>query len=59
MVSLNLLLALKLRFDLSGPSSQRYASLFKNGSILNDVQSTIYGVMSSAAAIVDANFAEC
>lgn len=59
MVSLDLLLALKPRFDLSGLSIPRYISLYRNGSILNDVWSTIYWVMSSAAAIVDANSAEC
>lgn len=59
MVSLTLLLALKPRFDLSGLSTPRYISLFKNGSILNDVWSMIYWVMSSATAISDANSAEC
>lgn len=56
-VSLNLLLALKPRFDVSHLSSPRYTSLFENSSVLNDVWSMIYWVMSSAVAIAEANCA--
>lgn len=59
MVSLNLLLALKPGFDLSGLSIPGYIPLYRNGSIWSDVWSTIYRVMPSATAIVDANSAEC